>query len=253
MWMLLHGFTGSPQSWDPVITRATLEQDPQRPALLGHRSDWRKFEVGSFTEEVERLCALASSRRRPRLLAGYSLGARVAAGMLATAPELFDGAVLIGVHPGLSDEAARHERREADAANAQALRTEGLSAFISRWEKQPLFATQAALPAEITAQQREIRLKHDPEGLARSLEILGLGAMPCYSRALRATPVPTTLMAGGKDTKFRTLATDLAARGAHLDAIIVDGAGHNLLMEAREAVAEALRRAERRAVGGASV
>lgn len=248
MWMLLHGFTGSPRSWDPIIARATLDQDPMRPTLLGHGSDWRQLEAASFADEVERLCSLASARRRPRFVGGYSLGARVAAGMLATAPELFDGAVLISVHPGLANEAARRDRRRADAARAQFLRSHGLGAFVSEWEKQALFATQAGLPAEVLAQQREIRLKHDPEGLARSLEVLGLGAMPCYADALRTTRVPVIVMAGSRDAKFRDLATELAGRSAHLEAITVEGAGHNLLLDAREAVAEALRRVEGRSV-----
>jgi 2-succinyl-6-hydroxy-2,4-cyclohexadiene-1-carboxylate synthase len=239
MWMLLHGFTGSPRSWDPVIARATLDQAPLRPALLGHRSDWRELEVASFADEVRRLSALASS-----------LGARLAAGMLAAAPDLFDAAVLIGLHPGLADEEARRERREADAARAYALRTRGVAAFVSDWEKQPLFGTQAGLCAETREQQRRIRLQHDPEGLARSLEVLGLGAMPFYGRVLSKTTVPVTLMAGSLDTKFRDLATDLAGRSAQVESISVEGAGHNLLLEAREAVAEALRRAETRAAGG---
>lgn len=251
MWTLLHGFTGSPRSWDPVVARATLDEDPLRPALFGHGPDWRELEIESFGSEVRRLCALASSLRRPRFVAGYSLGARVAAGMLASAPELFDGALLIGVHPGLADDGARSERRAVDAARARLLRTEGLATFVSDWEKQPLFDSQVELPVETRRQQREIRLRHDPEGLAKSLDVLGLGAMPCYADALSRTSVPVTLMAGSKDAKFRQLATDLATRGAHLESIIVEGAGHNLLLEAREAIVEGLRRVERRAAEGA--
>jgi 2-succinyl-6-hydroxy-2,4-cyclohexadiene-1-carboxylate synthase len=251
MWMLLHGFTGSPRSWDSVIARATLDEDPLRPALFGHERGWRELEVSSFADEVRRLCAQMSSARRPRLLAGYSLGARVALGMLASAPELFDGALLIGVHPGLDDDGLRRERRKVDAARAEALRTNGLPAFISDWEQQPLFDTQAAVSFETASQQREIRLQHDPEGLARSLEILGLASMPSYADALASMPVPVTLMVGSEDTKFRHLATNLAGRGRHLESIVVEGAGHNLLLEAREAVAGALNRVERRAAGGA--
>jgi 2-succinyl-6-hydroxy-2,4-cyclohexadiene-1-carboxylate synthase len=251
MWMLMHGFTGSPRSWDPVIARAALEQGVLRPALLGHQSDWREHDIDSFAEEVQRLCALAASERRPRFIAGYSLGARVAAGMLATAPELFDGALLIGVHPGLRDEGVRLERQEVDAERARRLRSDGLDAFVSHWEAQPLFETQATLSAEARLRQREIRLAHDPEGLARSLDVLGLGVMPYYADALCVTPVPVTLMAGAEDTKFRDLATELAQRCAHAESILVEGAGHNLLLEAREAVVKALHRVERRAERGA--
>jgi len=252
MWTLLHGFTGSPRSWDPVVAQGALEGDPWRPALFGHAHDWRELAVGSFADEVDRLCALVSSQPAPRLLAGYSLGARVAAGMLATAPELFAGAVLIGVHPGLADEAALTERREADARRAKRIRTMGLPAFVADWEKQPLFATQAALPPALKAHQRAIRLEHDPEGLARSLESLGLGAMPCYAHALRALPIPITLMVGGRDAKFRAIAKGLSDAGAHIDLVTVEGAGHNLLLEASAEVGEQLRQMERGVRGGIS-
>jgi pimeloyl-ACP methyl ester carboxylesterase len=172
--------------------------------------------------------------------------------MLATAPELFAGGVLIGVHPGLADEAALRERREADARRAKQLRTWGLPAFVADWEKQQLFATQAVLPAEMKAHQRGIRLEHDPEGLARSLERLGLAAMPCYADALRVAPLPITLMVGRRDAKFRAIAEGLCEHSAHIDLVIVEGAGHNLLLEACAEVGEQLRRMERRARGGRS-
>jgi 2-succinyl-6-hydroxy-2,4-cyclohexadiene-1-carboxylate synthase len=252
MWMLLHGFTGSPRSWDPVIAHATLEQDPWRPALFGHSHDWHELSVASFADEVERLCTLASSRPAPRLIAGYSLGARVAAGMLATAPALFAGAVLIGLHPGLASQVALRERREADARRAQQLRQMGLPAFVADWERQELFATQAALPAELKEHQRGIRLEHNPEGLARSLESLGLGGMPHYGDALAALSIPITLMAGERDEKFRDLATELGQRSAHIELVTIEGAGHNLLLEAHSEVSEQLRQMERRAMRGLS-
>jgi 2-succinyl-6-hydroxy-2,4-cyclohexadiene-1-carboxylate synthase len=251
MWMLLHGFTGAPASWSSVIAHAELEHAPVVPLLAGHGPDWREREVASFDEEITRLCALASTMPPPRYVGGYSLGARVAAGMLAIAPGLFEGAVLVGVHPGLDDEEARRARQAVDEGRATRLRAEGLDAFVADWEQQPLFSSQRTLPEEVRAKQREIRLHHDADGLARSLEVLGLGCMPRYADALSATRVPITLMAGAEDAKFRALGNDLAARNQETGCIIVEGAGHNLLLEAPDAVAEAMAGVERRAREGA--
>ena len=91
---------------------------------------------------------------------------------------------------------------------------------------------------------------HDAEGLARSLEILGLASMPRYADALSATSVPITLMAGAEDQKFSKLATGLAARSEQIDCMIVEGAGHNLLLEAPDAVAKAMAGLERPARRG---
>lgn len=248
MWMLLHGFTGSPKSWDAVVARGDFDRDPLRPTLTGHGIEWRASAARSFQDEVARVSTLASSLDPPRFVAGYSLGARVALGMLVASPECFDGALLIGVHPGLADEDARAERRALDAGRADQLRTEGLPAFVAQWESQALFETQRSLPEEIRRRQREIRLEHDPEGLVHSLETLGLGAMPNYARALSSNRVPITLMAGARDSKFRDLAIGLADRSPNIESVIVDGAGHNLIVEATDAVVTALARVQRAAL-----
>jgi 2-succinyl-6-hydroxy-2,4-cyclohexadiene-1-carboxylate synthase len=202
------------------------------------------MDARSFDGEVSRLFSVASGLDRPRLLCGYSMGARVALGLLTHRPQFFDAALLIGVHSGLRDEAARAERREVDASRARSLREEGVAAFVAAWERVPLFASQAAVPGDALAEQRSVRLAHDAEGLARSLEVLGLAEMPDYRAAIGSLEVPITLLTGSLDTKFSGIAQTLAEEHAHIDADIVDGVGHNVVLEAPAAVATALTRIE---------
>lgn len=246
MWLLLHGFTGSPQSWNPVVAHAALDRTSLIPSLAGHGPDWQSRDVRSFESEVMRLVSLASGAERPRLLCGYSMGARVALGLLAHQPGLFDAAVLIGVHPGLTEESTRAERRDIDASRARLLREKGLAAFVAAWEELPLFASQHDLSQEVLADQRDIRLAQDAEGLARALERLGLSEMPDYGPALASFEIPITLMTGSLDSKFSGIAEALAKENTHIDAELVDGVGHNVVLEAPAAVAAALKRVERR-------
>lgn len=245
MWTLLHGFTGSPKSWKRVVERADLGS-ALIPSLTGHGRDWRARTVASFEGEVIRLASLASSTDPPRRLCGYSMGARVALGLLARKPKLFDAAVLIGVHPGLGEEAARAERREIDAHRARLLREEGLATFVAEWEELPLFATQRGLSPEVLAEQCENRLTHDAEGLARSLEMLGLAAMPDYGPVLASLEIPITIMAGSLDPKFSRIAKALAKRNPRIEVALANGVGHNVLLEAPDAVVAALKSAENR-------
>ena len=244
MWMWLHGFAGSPRSWDRVAAHTTWGNPPLRPTLAGHGFDWRATEIASFEREVSRLASMVSGLSRPRFVAGYSMGARVALGLLAARPALFDGAVLIGVHPGLTDEAARSERRALDRERAHRLRSQGLESFVSFWERQPLFETQRLLPRELIEQQRAVRLGHDAEGLARALEVLGLAEMPDYGSALGEAGIPITVMAGAHDTKFADIAHVLACQHTNVRQSITKEAGHNLLIEAPKAVAEEIARTE---------
>ena len=249
MWLLLHGFTGSPQSWRRVLSYAELDRTPLTPTLTGHGLDWQSRAVQSFDDEVTRLASLASGVESPRLLCGYSLGARVALGLLVRQPRLFDAALLIGLHPGPADEAVRVERRKADASRARQLRQDGLATFVGAWEELPLFASQRGLPREVAVEQRSIRLDHAAEGLARSLEVLGLAEMPSYRASMASIDVPITLMAGALDPTFSEVAKVLEEENRHVDVEVVEGVGHNVVLEAPAAVAAAMNRVAKEVCG----
>ncbi len=248
--VLLHGFTGAPASFDELAAllreRAGGALDVYCPRLLGHGA--AAGGVHAFDDEIGRLTAELEDRRLTGAhLCGYSLGARLALGLLARAPRLFTSATLIGVHPGLSTEAERSERRTADERWARLLEERGLAAFLSAWQAQPLFASQAGLERtggpDALARQRELRSAHDAAELARSLRVLGLAEMPSYRGTLLAPPVPTTLVVGARDTKFLELARSSAERCAALALEVIEGVGHNVVLEAPEALADVLLRA----------
>jgi len=244
----LHGFTGSSVSFRTVI--GALDPAPpvvMTPALLGHDPEGVDPQVDSFEAEVDRIARLLRERAPVFHLAGYSLGGRVAIGLLVRHPALFATATLIGAQPGLPSETDRAERRAADARWCRVLSEDGVAAFVEQWEALPLFATQQKLSPESLRLQRTERLRHDARGLRRSLEILGLGAMPSYWESLHEVMVPTTCMAGDHDRKFTAIAKDMSKRLQNATVEIVADAGHNLLLERPDAVARALSRS----LGGA--
>jgi len=206
-----------------------------RPALVGHRGAPQAARaVVRFDDEVDRIAGVIRSAAPPGPvhLAGYSLGGRVALGLLARHPALFSGATLVGAHPGLADAADRERRVAADARWIRILRDDGLEAFVRAWEAQPLFATQRdrAAPGALAA-QAETRRAQDPEGLARALEVLGLGAMPPRWRALADIEVPQRWLVGGLDEKFGALAERAVATSPRARLVRVPGVGHNVLLE----------------------
>jgi 2-succinyl-6-hydroxy-2,4-cyclohexadiene-1-carboxylate synthase len=177
------------------------------------------------------------------------MGARVALGLLVRQPHLFDAALLIGVHPGLTDADARAGRHQIDASRARTLREKGLEVFVADWEQLALFASQRDVSRDALAEQRDVRLAQDAEGLARALDVLGLAEMPDYRAAMASLEIPITLMTGSHDSKFSGIAEALAKENAHVDAEVVDGVGHNVVLEAPAAVAAALTSLEERARG----
>jgi 2-succinyl-6-hydroxy-2,4-cyclohexadiene-1-carboxylate synthase len=237
--LALHGFTGSPQSWDFLPSQPAERRFA--PALVGHSGSDAGSEVVDFEAEVDRLarfCAEASGLH----VVGYSLGARLALGLALRHPTRVSRLTLISGHPGLGSSAERVERRAADQRWRALLLERGSVAFVDAWQAQPLWSTQAQLDQATLARKRSERLSHDPAGLARSLQLTGLAEMPNYRRLLGQIRVPVTLIAGGLDAKFRALAEQMAKTVAHAELAIVDGAGHDLLLERPEFITEVIRR-----------
>ncbi|MEI9940336.1 MAG: alpha/beta fold hydrolase [Pseudomonadota bacterium] len=237
--LALHGFTGSPHSWDFLPDRPTERRFV--PALVGHRGSGAGSEVVDFEAEVDRLARLSAEPSELHVV-GYSLGARLALGLALRHPARVSRLTLISGHPGLASDAERVERRAADRRWCELLLSRGSSAFVDAWQAQPLWATQARLDQAALDRKRSERLSHDPAGLARSLRVTGLAEMPNYREDLAKIEVPVTLCAGALDDKFRNLAEQMAKTVAHAELAIVDGAGHDLLLERPEFITEVIRR-----------
>jgi len=234
--VFLNGFTGTPASWDRVRGRIGHVAPVLAPPLLGHGAP-PPF-ARTFDEEVDRLAALVrDAGPAPAHVVGYSLGARLGLGLLARHPRLFASATLVAPHPGLTTEQERRARIAEDAARAARLREGGLDAFVAEWEAMPLFATQRSLPPAELEAQRAHRRGHDAEGLALSLEVLGLGRMPPRWDLGPTLTVPVHLLVGGADAKFEALARRFAQGAPRVRVDVVADAGHNLPLEAPAAVA----------------
>jgi 2-succinyl-6-hydroxy-2,4-cyclohexadiene-1-carboxylate synthase len=180
--------------------------------------------------------AIADALPAGAILAGYSLGARLALAATLHRPRHARATVLIGGHVGLSDPAERVDRAALDAQRAAALRAGDLAAFVAAWEALPLFETQRTLPVGLQAQQRVGRLAHDPQALAWAFEVAGLAQMPDLRGAVAAARQPLCFLTGALDARFGALADSLV-RPPWVTHRIVPGAGHNLLLEAPAAVA----------------
>jgi 2-succinyl-6-hydroxy-2,4-cyclohexadiene-1-carboxylate synthase len=225
--VLLHGFAGDPASWEDVAVEA------ERVALPGHLGG------GPLAPDWDgNLAAIAARIGRCDVVIGYSLGARVALGLVVGGH--VPRGVLISVNPGIADH-ERAARRAGDAAWAELARGRGIAAFVDAWQAQPLFATQARAPVERLAARRARRLALDPEQLARSLETMGLAEMPDYRARIDDR---VALIAGADDAKYVAIARALPAR---LE--LIAGSGHDPTLEQPAALADAIHRTTRRAVG----
>ncbi len=248
--ILLHGFMGSPASWWPVREARGGLLAVALP-LVGHGAEGEeRFEAqgaSSFEAEVDRLAHCVRSHPEERLhIVGYSLGARLALGLLVRHAELWrsgrvTGATLMGVHPGLDDEAERLARRRSDESWARRLENEPFSEVLESWRAQPVFkGLEERVSEELLARDLSERQRHDPRALARAMRRLSLGRMPDWTPYLPELELPVTLVVGELDARFRTLAEGMADRLPYSSVRVIVGAGHNLPLEAPDAVADLL-------------
>jgi 2-succinyl-6-hydroxy-2,4-cyclohexadiene-1-carboxylate synthase len=232
--VLLHGFTHTGATWDPVREALGERYPAAAPDLRGHGSAGQATPV-----TLEAVLADVSELAPDRFtLAGYSMGGRIALhAAFALAPRV-RRLVLIGASPGIEDPAERAARQRADEELAQEIEGLTIEAFARRWaDDTPVLAGQ---PAEVRERVHRDRLRNTPAGLAAALRGLGTGALPPVWDRLGDLSIPTTLIVGERDRKFRRIAEQMAGRIPSARVAEIPGTGHAVHLEAPAAVAAQL-------------
>ena len=211
------------------------------PDLPGHGADPGDGPVDlSAALRVVEDAVVEASAAGPPVLCGYSMGGRIALQYAMRRSGSLSGLVLESTSPGLADPVERAARRVADEGRARALLAEGIEAFVDRWEALSLFDGVAALPAETRLALRRRRLASDPGGLAASLRGLGTGVLPSLWDELDTLQLPTTVLVGADDEKFRNMGVRMVERLPTAHLTIVPDAGHVVHLEAPDAWARTI-------------
>ena len=243
--VLLHGFSGSFETWAPVRGALGALGPMLAVDLIGHGASPAPEEAAPYRMEscLEQLEAtLAGLGIERAWWVGYSMGGRVALQMAVHKPHLVAGLILESASPGLRDAGERAERRRADAALAARIVERGMEAFVEEWLARPQFKGFQRLSGEEQAAQRAQRLRNASHGLANSLREMGTGAMEPVWGALPALRVPVLLMAGEEDLKFAALAREMAAAVPGAELAVLADAGHTPHVEIPAAFASTVKK-----------
>jgi 2-succinyl-6-hydroxy-2,4-cyclohexadiene-1-carboxylate synthase len=183
----LHGFLGLPSDWDFLKVAChpvdILSLHPPQSGLW----EWAR----AFNRYAERM-------NSPRLLMGYSMGARLAMHALLDHPELWEMAIFISGHPGLKSEEEKQIRQQRDNAWAERFLHEPWDSLLQSWNSQLLFRGGA------TPKRREI--DYSRPLLAEAMRAFSLGQQEDLTDRLSQLSTPQIWMAGERDEPFAAIA-----------------------------------------------
>jgi 2-succinyl-6-hydroxy-2,4-cyclohexadiene-1-carboxylate synthase len=230
--LFLHGFMGSSADWREVM--AALGDRTFRIAvdLPGHGASLG-LPPDSYTTEgaIRAVVGILDELEVVRpVVAGYSMGGRLALYLALRYPERCAGLLLESASPGLESAGERAARRAADESKAGRLESGDFEAFLLDWYRQPLFASLAR-DENLLRRTVEARRRNDPAELARSLRGMGTGSQPSLWGELEGLAVPALAVAGGLDEKYAGISWRMARINPRIESAIVPGAGHSVHAE----------------------
>jgi 2-succinyl-6-hydroxy-2,4-cyclohexadiene-1-carboxylate synthase len=226
--VLLHGFAATARHWDRVI--AALPAGRFTPIAL-NLTDATPLTPDGVTTLV------GDAAAGPLVLAGYSMGGRLALHTALAIPQRITRLVLISTSPGIEDAGERRARRIADDALAEQIERGTIAEFVERWRAVPLFAGDPDWVHDAVATDER---RCEPSQLAAALRSLGAGAMtPMWDR-LRELRMPVDVVVGADDAAYEATGRRLAASIENANLRTVAGVGHRVALQAPGAVVDAL-------------
>lgn len=231
--IMLHGFISDQHAFDQHVDSLVDHFNIVTIDLPGHGEDNSNFEYEwSFDFINQQLDdTLKQFESYQLFLHGYSMGGRVALNYALTYSDKLKGLILESTSPGIAQADDKEERIQVDNARAKVLDIAGLEIFVNDWEKLPLFYTQYELPQEVRKRIRDMRMRQQPQRLAKALRDYGTGQMPNLWPKLSQLTLPTCLIVGELDKKFIEIASKMEKELNTVQIHEVSNSGHTVHVE----------------------
>ena len=238
--LALHGFTGCGADFAPLAQQ--VDGVWHCPDLPGHgpKSQLDCSPKGTVDCINELLTHHKLAEASPKILLGYSMGARAALLHAAYHPDVWDALILISGNPGIEDETERANRRIADVELADSIERLGMQAFLEFWQETPLIRSQKHITSNLRTSMQANRLKNTSIGLAKSLRQFGQGDAPNLWPEIGKLTMPALLITGETDTKYTNIAQRMQAVLPHAFHVTIPNASHMPHLEQSDLVEKAI-------------
>jgi 2-succinyl-6-hydroxy-2,4-cyclohexadiene-1-carboxylate synthase len=210
--LFLHGFTGSSRDFFSLPQEIIANYRCLIPDLAGHghtlvREEAVSFETQGQIDLLERW--LQSLNVNKCHLFGYSMGGRLALQLATNKSHLIRSLILVSTTAGITNEVMRQNRINADIQLANKILNGDPIDFLTQWLSQPLFRGISDRGRDFLDREVRRRLPIQPSGMACSLKYFSTGIMPCVWHHLKDINVPSLIIAGSRDEKYLSLASQL--------------------------------------------
>lgn len=208
--LILQGLLGEPSEWSRFLERGWLHVNP-----LDMSADSLDRWASQFNAKEE------TTPAQTRYLMGYSFGGRLSLHCLIANPTLWQAAILISTHPGLSTRRERSLRAERDLHWSNRFLQEPGDQVLSAWNQQTAFNGDQAHPTRSV----------DPlvaSRIAAALQWGSLGKQENLAEQISALPIPVLWITGEQDAHYARLATSVRLSHPLSRKCTVPGAGHRL-------------------------
>ena len=233
----LHGFTGSSEDWNFVLPGIDRRFNKFTIDLIGHgKSDSPNDKsLYSWELQVEQINKIISHFTEDKVIvAGYSMGGRLALSYAQTYPERILGLILESTSPGIKEKQKRENRIKEDEKLAEFILSHSIEEFINMWVDKDIFTTQLRFSEERRNEIKKAKMQNNRIGLSNSLKEFSTGKMPYFYEWFKNFNVSTLLLTGQLDTKFTSLNTSIVNKFPAAEHKIIKNAGHNVHLEEPE-------------------
>lgn len=241
--IFLHGFLGRPTDWSSIREMLpsgggvyTYTPDYTNEPELGPQHDFQAW-AENFIRWTERVVGT----HHRNILVGYSLGGRLALHALEKNPQVWSKVVLLSTNPGLEDGFHNHielseERKKrwlTDSNWADEFAKANWETVLRNWNSQPVFGGG-------TSEPRRVETDYSREILGLILTQWSLAQQRNLRDVLAQNLTKIHWLVGEADEKFMGLTQNLKKQFAELRVDVIPKAGHRILFDNPQKLAERL-------------
>lgn len=235
----LHGFLGHGEDW--AFLRGPMRElglTIRSPSLFatGAADDCAALRIDPAGESIEqwadRFVQWVQQRDSSPILAGYSLGGRLALQALIRHPDVFRAAIIVSAGLGIEEARDREKRRASDREWALRFERDRWAEVLSDWNAQPLLRYSAAV--------ERVESAFDRRRLAAALRAWSPAVQMPLASQLPHLETAVLWVAGERDETYAEIAMRAARSMPDASSWICPNSGHRVLGEQPGLLAERL-------------